>query len=64
MKNSFCEVFFMGIAYYNGDIGRMEEIRVPLSDRAVFFGDGIYDAAMGRRGKTSETPSPSAPLET
>lgn len=41
----------MGIAYYNGDIGRTEDIRVPLSDRAVFFGDGIYDAAMGRRGK-------------
>ena len=40
----------MSIAYYNGDFAKLTEIRIPLSDRAVFFGDGIYDAAIGRDG--------------
>ncbi len=40
----------MSIAYYNGRICGVNEVAVPLTDRAVFFGDGIYDAAMGRRG--------------
>lgn len=35
-------------AYYNGDFGRSENIKIPLSDRAIFFGDAIYDAAIGR----------------
>ena len=34
-------------AYYNGNFGLREEIRIPLSDRAIFFGDAIYDAAIG-----------------
>lgn len=34
-------------AYYNGSFGKREEIRIPLSDRSVFFGDAIYDAAIG-----------------
>lgn len=41
----------MSIAYYNGFTGAPEEIRVPLTDRALYFGDGVYDAAVGRRGK-------------
>ena len=41
----------MSIAYYNGEICKPEEVRIPLSDRAVFFGDGIYDAAIGCDGK-------------
>ena len=41
----------MSIAYYNGRISRISEVVLPLTDRAVFFGDGIYDAAMGRRGR-------------
>lgn len=41
----------MSIAYYNGRICAPEEIAVPLSDRAIFFGDGVYDAAIGRNGK-------------
>ena len=35
-------------AYYNGDFGRRCEIKIPLSDRSIFFGDGVYDAAVGR----------------
>ena len=41
----------MSIAYYNGKICGVDEVRVPLTDRAVFFGDGIYDAAIGRGGR-------------
>ena len=41
----------MSHAYYNGLFGKFEEINIPLSDRSVFFGDGVYDAAIGRDGK-------------
>lgn len=41
----------MSIAYYNGQIMPYDEIRLPLTDRSIFFGDGIYDAAIGRSGK-------------
>ena len=34
------------IAYYNGKITTIEECTVPLNDRAMFFGDGVYDATM------------------
>lgn len=40
----------MSIAYYNGEFLDYSEIRIPLSDRAIFFGDGIYDAAIGKGG--------------
>ena len=39
------------IAYYNGTIGAPEELTVPFNDRSHFFGDGVYDAAMGANGK-------------
>ena len=38
----------MSIAYYNGRISAISEVAIPLTDRSVFFGDGIYDAAIGR----------------
>lgn len=41
----------MSIAYYNGELKEIESIRISLSDRAIFFGDGIYDAAIGRGEK-------------
>lgn len=41
----------MSIAYYNGVFSKPEDVRIPLSDRSVFFGDGVYDAAIGRHGK-------------
>ncbi len=34
-------------AYYNGKFGKRDEITIPLSDRSVFFGDSVYDAAIG-----------------
>ncbi|MBO7304407.1 MAG: aminotransferase class IV [Clostridia bacterium] len=41
----------MDSAYYNGHYAETDKIRIPLSDRAVYFGDGIYDAAIGRAGE-------------
>ncbi len=35
-------------AYYNGQFDKFDKIKIPLSDRSVFFGDCIYDAAIGR----------------
>lgn len=37
-------------AYYNGKFGHLSEISIPLTDRAIYFGDGIYDAAIGING--------------
>ena len=39
------------IAYYDGRIGSPDELTVPFNDRTHFFGDGVYDAAMGVNGR-------------
>ena len=39
------------IAFYNGMFIPKDEITIPLSDRSIYFGDGIYEAAIGRNGK-------------
>lgn len=39
------------IAYYNGKVGSPDELTIPFNDRSHFFGDGIYEAAMGIDGK-------------
>jgi D-alanine transaminase len=36
------------LGYYNGKIGLIEEMSVPMTDRGLYFGDGIYDAAYSR----------------
>lgn len=36
------------LGYYNGKIGLIEEMTVPMNDRAGYFGDGIYDATYSR----------------
>ena len=41
----------MDIGYFNGKIGPLNEMTVPMNDRAVYFGDGIYEAAIARNGK-------------
>lgn len=33
------------LGYYNGTIGEIDDMKVPMSDRACYFGDGVYDAA-------------------
>ncbi len=41
----------MSYSYYNGVFAPTEQIKIPLTDRALYFGDGIYDAAIGRGRK-------------
>ena len=36
------------LGYYNGIIGLIEEISVPITDRAFYFGDGVYEAVLCR----------------
>ena len=38
------------LGYYNGVCGPLEELTVPMNDRACYFGDGVYEAAMARNG--------------
>ncbi len=32
------------IGYYNGKTGLIAEMTIPMGDRSVYFGDGVYDA--------------------
>lgn len=41
----------MKIGYYNGVMGPVDEIRIPMQDRALFFGDGVYDVTFANDGK-------------
>ena len=34
------------LAYYNGRITDCSQVRIGLNDRAVFFGDGVYDVML------------------
>ena len=36
------------LGYYNGRIGELSEMTVPMNDRACWFGDGVYEAEMCR----------------
>lgn len=39
------------VGYYNGEIGELSQIKCPILDRSVYFGDGCYDACMVKNGK-------------
>lgn len=39
------------VAYYNGEIAPVEELKVPVLDRAYYFGDGVYDATSVANGR-------------
>lgn len=39
------------LAYINGDITTLEEAKLPLMDRSVFFGDGVYDTLFSINGR-------------
>lgn len=34
------------IGYFNGEIGNLDEMQIPLCDRSVFYGDAVYDAVL------------------
>jgi D-alanine transaminase len=38
------------LGYYNGEFGPLEDMKVPMNDRVCWFGDGVYDAALGHKG--------------
>lgn len=38
------------VGYYNGKIGPLEEMTIPMGDRALYFGDGIYEATCVANG--------------
>ena len=40
------------LGYYNGKIAELEEMTVPMLDRACYFGDGVYDVAITRNYHT------------
>lgn len=33
------------LGFYNGKIDELENMQVPMLDRACYFGDGVYDAS-------------------
>lgn len=39
------------LGYYNGKIGLIEEMQIPMTDRVCWFGDGIYDATYAHNHK-------------
>jgi len=39
------------LGYYNGKFGPLEEMTIPMLDRACYFGDGVYDASYSRNYK-------------
>lgn len=32
-----------GLGYYNGEIKPIKELKIPVTDRAIYFGDGVYE---------------------
>lgn len=34
------------VGYFNGKIGNIDEMFIPLCDRSVFFGDAVYEAVL------------------
>ena len=36
------------LGYYNGEIDELDQIMVPMLDRACYFGDGVYDVTYSR----------------
>ncbi|MBQ1820262.1 MAG: aminotransferase class IV [Clostridia bacterium] len=39
------------VGWYNGTIGKLAEMTVPILDRAVYFGDGCYEACLAVEGR-------------
>lgn len=38
------------LGYYNGEYGPLDEMKIPMTDRACYYGDGVYEAAPARNG--------------
>lgn len=44
VKNKLGAGLMENIGYYNGKYDLIENMTVPMNDRAMYFGDGVYDA--------------------
>ena len=44
------------LGYYNGEYGDIEEMTVPILNRALYFGDGCYDASFIVDGHVLDIP--------
>ena len=42
------------VGYYNGKIDLIENMTVPMNDRAMYFGDGVYDVTYAARRRIYE----------
>ncbi len=42
------------VGYYNGKIDEIDKMMVPMNDRAMYFGDGVYDATYAANRKVFE----------
>ena len=42
---------FKTLGYYNGKFDELENMSIPMLDRACYFGDGVYDATYSRNHK-------------
>ena len=40
----------MRAVFYNGVYSDFDSLKIPLYDRAIFFGDGVYDVVIGHGG--------------
>lgn len=40
----------MDYCYYNGKFSPYASMRIPLTDRSIFFGDGVYECLIGKHG--------------
>ena len=38
-------------AYYNGRFLKKDDVKIPLTDRVIYFGDAVYDVAIGAHGR-------------
>lgn len=39
------------LGYYNGEYGLIEDMKIPMTDRVCWFGDGVYDATYAHNHK-------------
>lgn len=39
------------LAYYNGNVGTVDELMIPFNDRVHFFGDGVYEVTYAKNYK-------------
>lgn len=39
------------LGYYNGKYGLIEDMKIPMTDRVCWFGDGVYDATYAHNHK-------------